>query len=115
MKVFVFSINCDDLKSISGDVKRIFEKDLKINFPSVDYMKGFADGYGASKIKIYTLSDYQDMINKSGYHDNYIYFVYVNDEDEDEDEDDYYGCGPGCGPGCNHLRGGGWDQLFKSK
>lgn len=88
MTTFVFTIRRDDIDSPSGASKKQFEKDLVTNFKSIDYMQGYAQGYGFGKIKILTLDEFQKIHNSVTSINNYAYFVYVKDNYYNNEYDD---------------------------
>lgn len=76
MKTFAFVIKRKDL---NDEQLTYFENDLITSFKSLDYMQGYALGYGFGKIQIVELNDLQKKYNKTLLKepDDYIFFVNV--------------------------------------
>ena len=82
MKTYVFFI---DDREISYNDLKTFKTNLKTEFVSYDYMRGYAEGYGFGKIRIATLEEFQEAYNDAKLSNKYIFFVHVDKSFGEED------------------------------
>lgn len=85
MSFYYLKVAKRDLQSISSEVRKQFERDLKRKFRSYDYLCGYCEGYGFGKIEILSLEDIERINNDENLkylHYNFLYLVSVDNEED---------------------------------